>query len=306
MRAITNSRRRSQFVWLQTVDRFRVDDTVIGRGPTIFLTTFPNHLKEYKLITVPLATATHKLAVATIDSQNNYSSYISGAATVGPFTMPPRFTAFVYAGTNAITISWTKPSTGNPDSYRIYSNGGSGSINYGSTYATPAGTATSYSATGLTTGTWYFQVEAVKSGVQSDTDFILKVVVPRTVVPPPPPVDADKSIETINAENVTVGKLKISFMWLYGTAASQFRIYHDNGTGTIDYAHPITFSRTNGFKQTYTSPQLCFLDGKQTYKFVVRSVSSDGVEDTNTVEHEVTLDGVAPEDVEDLTVGNAY
>ena len=110
------------------------------------------------------------------------------------------------------------------------------------------------------------------------------------------------SFSGVSATNVNAGKLKVQFIWIYGDLASKFRIYHDNGTGTVDYTNPIEFDRINSIVQSYTTDQIYNGFDDKEFRFVIRSVSQFNVEDTNTVEHRVLLDGQPPEEVENLTI----
>jgi len=110
------------------------------------------------------------------------------------------------------------------------------------------------------------------------------------------------SFSGVSSTNVNAGKIKVQFIWIYGSLAANFRIYHDNGTGVIDYNNSIQFDRINSIVQVHTTDQIYFGFDDKEFRFVIRSVSQFGVEDTNTVEHRVLLDGTPPDEVENLII----
>ena len=319
MIVLDNKRRKSSFLWIKKAEHFREDKVVlVGRGLVLFLSTFKNLWLTYNIITEQLSNDTHLFEFDSIDDLNNVSDAVQTSVAISQYVLPPRFPKITYVDRHHITLTWSAPSDGAPDNYVVYSNNGSGTIDTGSHYSLHAGTVLSVAYNLPANGTWKFRVEAVKDGLESNTEYEVHVVIPRNLIVPPavfvddevPAAEADRSTAEkatqISAENISVGKMKIIFLWIYGDVANRFRIYHDNGGGTVVYANPIEFTRQNGYIQTYTTNQLYFGKANQTFKFVLRAVTADGVEEANTVEHEVELDGSAPEEISSLTVGSTF
>ena len=67
----------------------------------------------------------------------------------------------------------------------------------------------------------------------------------------------------------------------------------------------IEFTRTATFIQSFETQQLYSGKENQAFKIVIRSVTADGIEDTNVFETEVLLAGVAPDTVQELTITTA-
>lgn len=115
-------------------------------------------------------------------------------------------------------------------------------------------------------------------------------------------VSSPASFSGVTSSNINAGKIKFSFVWIYGSLATKFRLYHDNGTGTIDYGFYYEFDRLNSIVQTFTTEQVYYGFDDKEYRFVVRPVNQFNVEDANTVEHRVLLDGIPPEEIENLSI----
>lgn len=305
------SRKKQNILSHQRELKFR-DALVIfpkKKGNIVFLTTYNNIYLKYEAVTIPLANGTYKVRVTTLDNLENESSYIEGTVAVSFFVLAP-VDLEASVSNNDVTLEWAHSVNGAPDNYRIYGNGGSGEdIDRTTPIATIAGNLLTYTFT-VVDGDWKFVVESIEAGQESVNLYAAYATVPvENQVPDSPGVSNESpySVVGINLSNVSVGKVKISFLWLYGSSAASFRVYHDSGTGTIDYNTPaFTFTRQDSDTQEYTTTQLHSLDEDVTYKFVVRAVTSFGVEDKNTDSAEITIDGVAPDDPIDLSLSTAF
>jgi len=294
-------------VYINTQIPFRDEQVVLS--PTtevVYKTTYGNPYVSYSLVTEQLVQGTHKWEVQTKDNLNNTSDNVAGSVAIADYRLPPRFIAYSYVDRHHVNLTWTEPADTVPDNYVVYSNNGSGSIDTGSHYDVLSGSTLEVEYNLEVNGTWKFRVEALRDGVESNTKYEVWIIVPKSAVAPPAVNDENKRFVSISAENVSVGKLKVTFVWLYGNAASSFRIYHDNGTGTISYGSYIEFTRQNGYVQTYTTGQIYSGSEDQEFLFVIRAVSSDSVEESNTVENSVDLDGVAPDEIEELAIGSTF
>lgn len=215
------------------------------------------------------------------------------------------------AFTSDVTFTWELPAGGTtPEHFIIYGNGGSGNV---IDRMTPLATVNGDVLTATITvlgGSWLFVVESEAAGVESinwyTVDAYLKTegsldddfqVIPDDDTKPPQ-VNEDYLPSNVQLRNVSVGRCEIRFLWIHGSRASHFRVYHDSGTGTINWSsYAYRFERQNTIQQVYTTAQLCFTDGATSFKFGIRAESSSGIVDTNTIENEVKLDGIAPDEV---------
>lgn len=308
MIALNKRNKRHHFVCIDYTKSFREDKIVVpNRSQFCFSSTFRDPYEYYQLTTDQLTSGSWKFALKSYDDMNNESSLVQGSVTIGSYQLPPRFLTWEYVDTHHIKLSWVEPSSGNPDYYIIYSNNGSGSIITTQTFEVIAGTIKTRTYNIPTNGTWKFRIEARTGTIESTCKFDVAITIPRTSQVPPKAFNTDRDYDiALTAENANGGKMKIVFVWLYGSKASKFRIYHDSGTGTIDYGSYIEFDRVDGYIQTYTTAQLWTGTDNRTFKFVIRAVTTYGVEDANVVEHEVVLDGKAPDAADSLTIGSTF
>jgi len=170
---------------------------------------------------------------------------------------------------------------------------------------------------GLTgTSPHYVKLRSQVTGDESENFDVQDVTLPSTSVKPPQPglpatsdpnntLDADNPfVETgLELTRVSVGKARIRFYWLWGNLATKFRIYHNNGSGDVDWVtHAYEFNRVDGIIQSYTTLQLNVTSVVQTWKFGVRAVNSNNQTDTNTDEYEIDIEGLPPDLIEDIVL----
>ncbi len=303
---VLKNKNRNAFTWINTGEDFRFQKTVFPKrsGQSIFLSSFDNPLVKYQILTEQLDKGEHLFKIKAFDSLNNVSEETTGSVKVAEYRLAPRFIIHSISG-NAITINWEHSVEDAPDNYIIYSNNGSGDIDRTTPLDVISGNDRTYVTT-VVDGSWKLVVEARTNNIESFNLFIVETVVPSSAIIPPSMVDENQKVPDIAAENVSVGKMKVSFIWIYGNLADRFRIFHDSGTGTVDFNNPIEFNRQSGFVQSFTTDQIYFDKEDQTFKFVIRSVSPDGVEDGNILEHEVELDGIEPEATTGLEIGSTF
>jgi len=301
---VVRARRKKNTLLVYKRDPLRDHMLLISRNCSlIFLgSSYNNPFWKYKIISIPVANGTYKIKICSEDDLGNINSGLEGTVVVSYYVLPPKNVAVTSSG-NTITLTWAVSTDGEPDNYVIYSNNGSGNVDKTTPLVTISGTLLTYSKS-VANGSWKFIVEAKKNGVESNTMNVVSVDIP---LPVPPKPGIPKGVTGLCLERVSIGKVKVSFLWPYGTEASSFNIYHDDGTGTISYSSPkFTFSRQTTLVQTYTTTKLHSLDSNIQYRFVVRAVNSDGVEETNTDEYLIEVDGVAPDNAEDLVLETIF
>jgi hypothetical protein len=307
MKVVNNRRRSNPFVVQKFPGEWRDNSpTVMGTvGHVLFLSgSLSNPNLRYQLITEQLSQGTHKFGIKTYDDLDNVSGIQEGSISIADYRNFPRF-VFGGATGNTIKIKWTESVEGAPDNYLIYSNNGSGVIDRTTPLYVLAGTLNTYQFE-VADGNWQFVVEALKNGVESVNQFVVVVDTPSSTISPPSVTDLANSELSIMAVNASVGKIRVGFIYPYGSVTKYFRLYHDGGTGTVSYGSFTQFTKATGFLQDFTTEQVYFGSANATFIFVLRAVSVDGVEETNTTEHEVLLDGVPPDDITELTIGSTF
>jgi len=195
--------------------------------------------------------------------------------------------------------------------YALYSNNGSGVIDYDTAYLVVDDSATSATTNALADGTWRFgirkrntlfddlnatkHVEFIVSGGAR----ILRPNSPRLLTATP---GAGGTI-VLSCEYDPANQL---------AAPTTIRFYYDNGTGTVDYVTPIgtvtitaTSDRSRPVIATFTTGAL--IHGT-TYLFVARARSAEGIEDTNTTTVRAVADTTGPESLtaDSLTVTKVF
>lgn len=297
--------RRTKILYKGGDFNFRSNTVTLSPCIYLFKNMLLNAWRNFRVITEQLSTGTHKFSVRSVDNLGNESDLIEENVTIGTFQNIPRFITWEYLENYRIKISWEEPSSGAPDAYRIYSNDGSGEVDKTHIYDTVDGSLKE-AEFDLTAGDWVFVVEALNDNVESSNMFAAEMTIPRENATPPNVLNENNLNIAVALQNVSVGKLRVSFPWVYGTWADKFRIYHDNGTGTVDYGNYIEFDRQDGIVQNFLTEQMYFGKEDRDYLVVVRAVSQYGVESGDTNTTEITLDGVKPENVSNLDIGTTF
>jgi hypothetical protein len=290
---------------------FRFGGVKFSKFMSVFFNngSLENPLDKFKIITKPLYSGTYKYKINSLDNLDNVNTGTekSIAITNRPYYVSSL--SYTLSG-NDVTLTWIAPVNGStPTSYKVYGNGGSGyEIDRSTILDTVVGLTSTIT---VADGDWIFVVETVSNTLETIHYDVVKMtvpvdetvpIIPVAVVDEEEPVQEETELQLVNVQltNVSVGKCKISFYWVYGSEASYFRIYHDEGTGTIDWNnYKFRFARINNLLQTYTTTQISTSESKE-YKFGIRSENSYGNIDANTNEYTVNIDGIAPDEVEDF------
>ncbi len=313
MLAVKTRRYKNSLISVNRTERFRDNLILFGKkiAQTVFLTIFNNIYRTYEIITIPVSNGTYLIKVTSTDNLGNENVGVQGSVNVNFYPLPPVnlvATASSVILTN-VTLTWEHSVEGVPDTYNIYSNNGSGNVIDKSTpLASVAGNVLSYVHTTPINGVWKYIVEAVDTGLESNNYNVAEATIPYTAeLPNKPGPGGLLSATGISLENVSIGKVKLSFIWIYGADAASFNVYYDNGTGTIDYNTPLqNITRVDQLVQTGTTVRLHSTNEEITYKFAVRTVSPDGAEEQNTDTYSIVVDGLEPDDAVDLTLDTVY
>jgi len=315
-------RRFSNFVKLPSARNFR--DTLIvwprHDAQILFLNSvFNNPFLNYEVISFPVANDTYQIRVASEDDLSNVNTpgadpEAFASVVVSAFTLPPINLDFTVSGNNVI-FTWDHPSTGAPTTYNFYGIQNGNVIDRTTALATISGSLRTHTIN-LASGDWKVVLEATVGGVESENLNLAEFTTPDTAQAPPkaglastsePNAEVDQTnpfaVTGLELSNVSVGKVKIRFLWLWGSLASTFNVYNNGGSGDVDLVTPAdTFARQAGIVQEFTTAQLHSVDTNQLWKFVVRAENSDLVEEKNTDIYEVLVDGVAPDLIEDIAL----
>lgn len=267
---------------------------------------------EYEAITTPLVDGTYKFKIVSLDALGNKNSGVEKTATVSKKLWLPVNFRITGVAVNDVSFAWSAPEGGRtPVSYVIYGNGGAG---YVIDRLTPLGTFLGTAVSGTVTvldGDWLFVIETKDGTGETISDYSLYQTVPLSAIipasvnsvvnPSVATISDEYSLQNVQLSNVSVGKCRIKFLWTYGTQASYFRIYHDSGTGTINWAaYAFRYARQDAFVQNFVTDQIASGEAAE-YKFGIRAESSYGVVEENTIEYSVQLDGTSPDEVEDAS-----
>ncbi len=313
MYAISPNLGRRTYVRVTPDNNFRITLPILGKSRTslVFLSgNLYNAIHEKTVITIPLTSGTYKFKVKGYDNLDNENTGTQVTVVLSNIPYWPENVSALATG-NDVTVSWSVPVGGStPTSYKIYSNNG---VSGGPIDRTaPLAVATAIERSKVVTvadGDWLFCVETVSGAMESVNYWCPKLTIPSANEDGGIPGNMDDgefqknatvNMVNIKLANASLGKLKLSFVWTMGSKASYFRIYHDDGTGTIDWNNnAFRFARSNGLKQEYTTAQICFVANK-VYKVGLRAENPSGTISENFIEYNVTLDGIAPEEVTNL------
>ena len=181
--------------------------------------------------------------------------------------------------------------------YRVYSNSGLGPVDYASPLATLSSNARHWGRTGLSyPADWRFVVRTFNStGSELNLDRAASVSLDEDGQAEPLRPNRPMSLSAKAAEG---GKVELSFAHDNTDEAAtttHFHVYHDDASGTVDYETVVAeITRAQGglVHHVYLSTAL---SPGETYRFAVRAVGADDVEDDGTQYVEVTTDATAPE-----------
>ena len=273
---------------------FRDNNIIINGRGFIISETFSNPIDLFTFTSETLRNGVHKFMIVGIDDVQNYTIADPVFVEVDGYPLAPLALAIsdYDDDTKIVTLTWRHSNDYRIASYNVYHNGGSGAIDYDTIIDTIDYPTRTWVSDALGDGVWYFGVRSINSsGIEEKNIVRVAQRIPLSGVPgsPGPP----RGATSIVLHNISIGKVKINFVYVYGTQADGFYVYHDNGTGTIDFDTPTyTMSRSNTIYQSYLTPRLLFSENK-VFKFAVRAYNTYGT-DGNTDEYSIIVDGIRP------------
>ena len=271
--------------------------------------TWSNPYVYYEIITKQLNAGNHQFRIDTKNVNGNINDGVVIALNIPSRVLPPRFLKASINGTQMV-VTWVHSVDGPPDRYALFGT---------SDPSLPMDRISEFDGISVdgsqqamvvnlnTPGNYRFTIDS-KIGSQFSNNFItIDVTSPSSAAQPPRVINQidishiDIGQLDIFGQNVSIGKLNIQFFWAFGLAASSFNLYHDGGSGTVNLGSPINFTRLNNVVQNFTTPQISFDNQDTEYRFILRAVSPDGVEEDNDFEHTVILNGSVPPDADNVT-----
>tara|TARA_Y100000034_G_C6909379_1_gene423320 strand:+ start:2906 stop:3865 length:960 start_codon:yes stop_codon:yes gene_type:complete len=262
----------------------------------------------YTYITESLLNGSHDVDVIAVDDFLNESTDLSDSITINTFLRPAQDLIHVFdSGDNSIDLTWTL-SLDDADAtfafYNVYSNSGSGSIDYTTPVTQLAAGVVTYDTGVLAIGDWLWaiRVEKTDGKIEENVDNIISQKIPDEPSPIGLP-GANEQDTFISIIPVSGGKVFIEFPYL-GTC-DHFNIYwNDVGSDLSDFSFVSaddSFTRVEGIFQSHTTIQATTKDNTEVY-FLIRPVSATAVIQANTNVISVTLDGKNPEPADNLVL----
>lgn len=199
--------------------------------------------------------------------------------------------------------TWTASPTSGVTSYKVYSNHGSGPIDYSAPVKTVSTAAAAWSETGVA-GAWAIAVRAVKGGIEEDNvhvryDFELAGS-PLALLEDPPATPINLVATAIAGGAIRL-QLDYPAVAEVSAKAETVNVYGDGGTGTVDYTSPLLTiavpEHDLGRGVFALLGETAALSDATTYTFAARASTSGGRESTSSEEASATADATAPGEV---------
>jgi len=177
-----------------------------------------------------------------------------------------------------IYLYWQESPSDDVDHYNIYSNAGSGEIDYSSPIAQASGTYWQ-SEEILSSGVWKFNVRAVDKDGFEETNFHNEITIEdvENLGYPQPP-------SNLTATPISNGRIELSWDSSLSNDVKQYNIYHDAGSGSINYDEPFASVESvqdyiGRLRYMFVTPPL---QHGVLYTFGVRAENIAGSEEKNT------------------------
>lgn len=241
-------------------------------------------------ITDILDDGVYYFVVKAVDDAGNLSEAACKKLIVNGAPQPVFSLNYSFKPGPKIYLYWQPSRADNLYTYNIYSNNGSGEIDYSQIYDSTD--QTFWTSDILSSGIWKFNVRCMDASGLEETNFHNEITVNITsgISYPEPP-------SNLRAYAISNGKIKLVWNESSSSDAAKYNIYYDNGSGTIDYSKKIaSVNHTNYFgglsEVSYIT--LPLVNGV-TYKFGVRTENIAGTEEKNTdIVASATADTQAP------------
>ena len=280
---------------------FRSNNVIVNGRALVLSDTFSNPIDLFVFTSQTLRNGIHRFVIVGVDDVQNYTIADPVFVDIDGYPLAPlalRVSAYDDVS-KIVGLTWRHPGDYHIAGYNVYHNSGSGAIDYNTIIDTISYPNLTWASEALGDGIWYFGVRSINNNSIEEKN-IVRVAqrIPLAGAPGTtggPPLAA----RNIALRNISIGKIKINFTYVYGVQADGFYIYHDNGSGTIDFDTPTyTMSRGSTIYQSYLTPKLLSAENK-TFKFAVRAYNTYGT-DGNTNEYSIVVDGVRPDRIKSI------
>lgn len=280
-----------------------------GTSPLVFLA----RTGDTTYTTTRLADGTYIFRVDPEDAAGNkLTSSITTSIALSRAPDPPA--ALVVTdfdvGTETFTATWTESTSADVTEYRIYSNGGSGAVDYSSPVATVAAPASSasWAEVGAAAGDWIHAIRAYDGTFEEDN---VHVRYEHELGGSPLAELGLQPATPANPLAVAIAGGKVSLLCSYPAAAEDavgtvINWYGDAGTGTIDYGTIIATGTIPSHDLqapliAQVAAETGVLTDGTTYLFACKAADAGGRESDASSTVTATADSTAPQDVTELS-----
>ncbi len=244
------------------------------------------------------------LTITPALDDGKYEVWLRAKNSVGLYSQPARvivqvdatppqpvteLTAESVDGTR-ILLTWEPSTASDAAQYHIYWDNAQGTVDYQTRLAILPHPAHTWTSAPLTEGERYtfgIRTEDQAGNLEQNTSIQISMLVNK----PPMPVS------DLRAQPISGGRVRLTWRASPSTDVSQYHVYTDDGTGTIDHTQII-----GSVLAPTTSWSSDSLTHDVTYRFIVRAMDTEGVEDVSLpIVASATVDGIAPDPPTDFT-----
>lgn len=218
------------------------------------------------------------------DIKQPYSVFVDDPFPPDP---PTKLTALSLPG-GKIKLTWEFSKSVDTGKYNIYTDSGSGTVDYSSVYAFVNSTRNSWESGVLGEGTYKFSVRAVDKSGNEENNTVTVSVIADSIKPEP--------VTNLTAKSIAGGRIELNWTLSLSKDAYVYNIYWDNAQADINFSNAL--ARVNDPETKWVSDKL--RDGV-VYRFVVRCQDRSGNEDESFNIVSARADGIPPENVTELS-----
>ena len=226
----------------------------------------------------------NKITSPKIDpSKQPYIVYVYDPIPPSP---PTRLTAIPSPG-GKVKLTWEKSISTDVDKYNIYTDNGSGTVDYAKVFDFVDASRNSWDSSSLGEGIYRFSVRAIDRSGNEEANTVIVIAEADSVKP-------DRPTE-VTATAISGGRIELAWKLSMSRDATVYNIYWDNSQASINYSSPI--ARINDPGTKWTSDKL---KDSIIYRFVIRCQDKAGNEDENTSVVSARADATPPSTVANL------
>lgn len=267
---------------------------------------------ERTYLTDRLADGTYRFRVNPVDAAGN--EFTSAKIVSVTINAPPQpatgFEVTSYTvGTMTFAASWTPSPSADVTEYRIYSDGGTGEVDYETPVATIVAPASSGTWVEVgTAGPWIHAIRAY-DGVTEENNVDQRFEyelggAPLDVLPPPPSIPIG-----LRAAAIPAGQVALSCAYLASieeAVGTLVNFYGDGGTGVVDFVTPVASAaipaHALGARREFTvSAATAALTDGVLYRFAAKAETAAGRESEASEEVTARADATPPPELATLT-----